>query len=53
VIEAQLARRGQIDHGSAYDRAIHIDERTTMIQHWAAYLDKLAAGADVIQFKAT
>lgn len=52
VIEAQLAHRGQITHGGAYDRATHIEERTVMIQQWADYLDRLAAGADVIQFKA-
>jgi integrase len=52
VIEAQLAHTGQITHGGAYDRATHIDERTDMLQVWADYLDKLAKGADVIQFKA-
>lgn len=48
VIEAQLAHKGQITHGGAYDRATFIDERTAMLQHWADYLDKLRAGADVI-----
>lgn len=51
VIEAQLAHVGQITHGGAYDRATHLEERTEMIQTWADYLDKLAAGADVIEFK--
>lgn len=51
VIEAQLAHVGQITHGGAYDRATHLDERVEMIQTWADYLDKLAAGADVIAFK--
>jgi integrase len=51
VIEAQLAHVGQITHGGAYDRATHLDERTEMIQAWADYLDRLAAGADVIKFK--
>ncbi len=51
VIEAQLAHRGQITHGGAYDRATHIEERGDMLQAWADYLDKLAAGADVVQFK--
>ena len=51
VIEAQLAHKGQITHGGAYDRATHLDERTVMIQAWADYLDKLARGADIIQFK--
>lgn len=48
VIEAQLAHTGQITHGGAYDRATHVEERTDMLQVWADYLDKLAAGADVI-----
>lgn len=52
VIEAQLAHTGQITHGGAYDRTTHIDERTSMLQVWADYLDKLTKGADVIQFKA-
>ena len=51
VIEAQLAHTGQITHGGAYDRATHVEERTDMLQVWADYLDKLAAGADVVQFK--
>ena len=51
VIEAQLAHKGQITHGGAYDRATHVDERGDMLQVWADYLDKLAAGADVIEFK--
>ena len=52
VIEAQLAHIGQITHGGAYDRATHLEERIPMLQVWADYLDKLAMGADVIQFKA-
>ncbi len=52
VIEAQLAHTGQITHGGAYDRTTHLEERGAMIQVWADYLDKLAAGADIIQFKA-
>ncbi len=52
VIEAQLAHKGQITHGGAYDRTTHIEDRTDMLQVWADYLDKLAKGGDVIQFKA-
>jgi integrase len=52
VIEAQLAHKGQITHGGAYDRATHLEDRTAMLQVWADYLDKLARGADVISFKA-
>jgi integrase len=51
VIEAQLAHTGQITHGGAYDRATHLDERGQMLQAWADYLDKLAAGGEVIAFK--
>lgn len=49
VIETQLAHRGQVTHGGAYNRAQFVDERTTMLQAWADYLDKLRQGADVIQ----
>lgn len=52
VIEAQLAHTGQITHGGAYDRSTHLEDRTSMLQVWADYLDKLARGADVIAFKA-
>lgn len=48
VIEAQLAHKGQITHGGAYDRATHVEERGDMLQAWADYLDKLRQGADVI-----
>jgi hypothetical protein len=48
VIEAQLAHVGQITHGGAYDRTTHLDERASMLQVWADYLDKLRQGADVI-----
>jgi len=50
VIEAQLAHKGQITHGGAYDRATHLEERTPMIQVWADYLDKLRIGGEVIPF---
>ncbi len=51
VIEARLAHKGQITHGGAYDRATHVEERGEMLQTWADYLDKLAAGADVVELK--
>lgn len=51
VIEAQLAHTGQITHGGAYDRATHIEERGEMLQAWADYLDRLAAGAEEIELK--
>lgn len=51
VIEYQLAHRGQITHGGAYDRAEYLEERREMLQAWADYLDKLKAGAEVIHLK--
>ena len=52
VIEAQLAHTGQITHGGAYDRTTHLEDRESMLQVWADYVDKLARGADVIPCKA-
>lgn len=52
VIEAQLAHKGQITHGGAYDRATFQDERAVMLQRWADYLDQLRQGGEVIQLKA-
>ena len=51
VIEAQLAHKGQITHGGAYDRATHVEERGDMLQAWADYLDKLEAGGEVIPMR--
>jgi integrase len=51
VIEAQLAHTGQITHGGAYDRTTHLEDRTSMLQVWADYLDKLRVGVDVIASK--
>ncbi|GAB2467379.1 tyrosine-type recombinase/integrase [Comamonas humi] len=52
VIEYQLAHRGQITHGGAYDRAEYLEERRAMLQAWADYLDKLKAGAEVVRLQA-
>lgn len=51
VIEAQLAHGKSGPLGAAYDRAEFMEQRRKMMQTWADYLDKLKAGADVIQFK--
>lgn len=51
VIEAQLAHAVKDANGRAYNRTTYIKQRATMMQTWADYLDKLAAGAEVIQFK--
>jgi integrase len=52
VIEAQLAHAVKDANGRAYNRTQYLKHRTGMMQAWADYLDKLAAGANVIQFKA-
>ena len=52
VIEAQLAHAVKDANGRAYNRTQYLKHRTAMMQAWADYLDKLATGADVIQFKA-
>ena len=51
VIEAQLAHAVKDANGRAYNRTQYLKHRTTMMQQWADYLDKLATGGDVIQFK--
>jgi integrase len=51
VIEAQLAHAVKDANGRAYNRTTYMQNRAAMMQRWADYLDKLAAGADVIQFK--
>ena len=52
VIEAQLAHEVKDANGRAYNRTQYMKHRATMMQQWADYLDKLATGGDVIQFKA-
>jgi integrase len=51
VIEANLAHATKDSNGTSYNRAKYINQRFTMIQQWADYLDKLAAGGDVVEFK--
>lgn len=51
VIEAQLAHAVRDANGRAYNRTTYLKQRTAMMQQWADYLDKLAAGADVIELK--
>jgi len=52
VIEANLAHAVKDANGTSYNRTKYMTQRFQMIQQWADYLDKLATGADVIQFKA-
>lgn len=48
-IEAQLAHGKSGPLGSAYDRTEYMEQRKAMMRIWADYLDKLRAGAEVIQ----
>ena len=48
VIERQLAHCERNEVRGAYNRAEYLAERKRMMQHWADYLDKLRAGAEVI-----
>jgi len=52
AIEANLAHAVKDANGRSYNRTQYVKKRFEMIQQWADYLDKLAKGADVIQFKA-
>ncbi len=49
VIEHQLAHAVPDALGTAYNRTLFLKDRTAMMQLWADYLDKLKAGAEVIQ----
>ena len=49
VIEHQLAHKVSDSLGTAYNRTKFIDDRVVMMQKWADYLDKLKAGADIVQ----
>ena len=51
IIEHQLAHKVPDTLGSAYNRTKFIEQRTSMMQSWADYLDELKAGAKVIPFK--
>ena len=43
IIEAQLAHSVRDANGRAYNRTQYLQQRTTMMQNWADYLDQLAA----------
>lgn len=51
IIEAQLAHSVKDSLGRAYNRTEFVEQRRAMMQTWADYLDKLRAGAEVIEFK--
>ena len=50
-IEANMAHAVKEANGRSYNRTQYLKQRFAQIQTWADYLDKLAAGADVLQFK--
>ena len=52
AIEANLAHAVKDSNGRSYNRTQYLKQRFDQIQQWADYLDKLAAGGDVIAFKA-
>jgi len=51
VVEAQLAHGKTGPLGMAYDRAEFMEQRRQLMVAWADYLDRLRAGADVIELK--
>lgn len=51
LIEAQLAHAVRDANGRAYNRTTYLKQRADMMQRWADYLDRLAAGADVLEYK--
>lgn len=51
IIEHQLAHKVPDTLGAAYNRTKFIEQRTTMMQVWADYLDELKNGAKVLPFK--
>ena len=52
TIEANLAHAVRDSNGRSYNRTQYLKQRHQQIQTWADYLDKLAKGAEVIEFKA-
>lgn len=52
LIEHQLAHAVKDPNGRAYNRTAHLPERRIMMQQWSDYMDKLKAGAEVIQLRA-
>lgn len=51
VVEAQLAHAVRDSLGRAYNRTEFIEQRRSMMQQWADYLDGLKQGAQVLPFK--
>ncbi len=51
LIEHQLAHEVKDPNGRAYNRTAHLPARREMMQRWADYLDRQAAGAEVIPMR--
>ena len=51
VLEAQLAHAKKGDVQKAYDRTQFLDQRRTVMQAWADYLDGLRTGANLVAIK--
>ena len=51
IIELQLAHEERNEVRAAYNRAQRLEERGTMMQSWADYLDELRLGSNVIPFR--
>jgi integrase len=51
AIEANLAHAVKDSNGRSYNRTQYLKQRADMVQQWANYLDKLAAGGEIITFK--
>ncbi len=48
VVDRQLAHAHKSKIDRAYDRAQFLDERTTMMQEWADFIDALASGGKIV-----
>jgi integrase len=53
IVEAQLAHAVKDALGRAYNRTEYVAQRRSMMQVWADYLDRLRAGAEVLQLVPT
>ncbi|MGH8497196.1 MAG: tyrosine-type recombinase/integrase [Methylococcales bacterium] len=51
AIERQLCHMPKDHVRAAYNRAQYLDERRTMMQAWADYLDRLRKGADAVPLR--
>lgn len=49
-IELQLAHQERNEVSASYNHALYLDQRATMMQHWADYLDTCTTGK-VVSFK--